>query len=149
MNFKDACGNDVTMNDIVKYIENGFEYDVYVGTDSQVKNKKVTFATCIVLHKKSKGGKVFICRETFPHRGSLKSRLMEEVWKSVQVSIGLSQILPGNCDIIVHVDVNKSMKHKSGIYQDELVGVVVGQGFKCFIKPDAWAAQSVADRWSK
>jgi Ribonuclease H-like len=37
------------------------------------------------------------------------------------------------------------VKHKSSAYVQELVGLVVGQGFKALIKPEAWAATHAAD----
>jgi predicted RNase H-related nuclease YkuK (DUF458 family) len=35
--------------------------------------------------------------------------------------------------------------HKSSAYVQELVGLVVGQGFKALIKPQSWAASHAAD----
>ena len=35
--------------------------------------------------------------------------------------------------------------HKSSAYVQELVGLVVGQGFKALIKPESWAATHAAD----
>ena len=37
------------------------------------------------------------------------------------------------------------MSHRSSAYVQELVGLVVGQGFKALIKPDSWAASHAAD----
>jgi predicted RNase H-related nuclease YkuK (DUF458 family) len=79
----------------------------------------------------------------------LKERLMKEAWTSLTVAFDLSPILPKNAETIIHIDVNRSLKHKSGPYYAELASMISGQGFKVMVKPDAWAAQSVADRFSK
>lgn len=80
---------------------------------------------------------------------SLRQRLMNETWKSLETSFELQTLLPKNVEIIIHADVNKKKKWKSGQYMEELVGMVVGQGFKVAVKPDAWAAQHVADKFSR
>jgi predicted RNase H-related nuclease YkuK (DUF458 family) len=151
MIFRDSQGKAVSLVDIAGMITKDFEHEVFVGTDSQVHRKKkcVIYATCIVLYRKGKGGRVFVAKENRPYANSLKERLMNEVWRSLEVSWELSQILPKNVDVTVHVDVNKSMKYKSGNYHQELVSLVTGQGFKCRIKPYAWAAQSIADHFTK
>ena len=61
----------------------------------------------------------------------------------------LQEILPPNVDIVIHVDANSDERWKSSDYVHDLIGMVVGQGFRCKIKPNAWAAMSVADKHSK
>ena len=43
-------------------------------------------------------------------------------------------------DLTVHIDANPVVAHKSRQCVQELVGLVVGQGFKALIKPESWAA---------
>jgi predicted RNase H-related nuclease YkuK (DUF458 family) len=74
---------------------------------------------------------------------------MNETWRSLETAFELQSILPANVEIIIHVDVNKNKKWKSARYLEELVGMVVGQGFKVVVKPYAWAAQHVADKFSR
>lgn len=151
MKFKDSENNVVELEDIPSFISNNrSEYEIYIGTDSKVKkkDKRVIYATCIILYKKGRGGKILIAKERKQLPNSLRERLAIEVWKSIETSIALSKYLPG-VQIVVHVDVNQSQKYKSGDFCQELVSMVVGQGFKCVVKPDAWAAQSVADKFSK
>jgi predicted RNase H-related nuclease YkuK (DUF458 family) len=47
--------------------------------------------------------------------------------------------------LTVHIDANPVVAHKSSLYVQELVGLVVGQGFKALIKPESWAASHAAD----
>ena len=151
MTFKDINGQIVTFEEIVGLINNQYDYEVFVGSDSQchISKQIVIYATCIVIHKKGKGGRIFTARESKPFSNSLKERLMNEVWRSLEVSFKLSEILPVNVELTIHIDVNKSEKYKSGNYTQELVSIVTGQGYKVKVKPDAVAAQSVADRSTK
>jgi predicted RNase H-related nuclease YkuK (DUF458 family) len=48
-------------------------------------------------------------------------------------------------ELTVHIDANPVVKHRSSAYVQELVGLVVGQGFRALIKPEAWAASHCAD----
>lgn len=150
MKFKTAQGKPVELTEIKNLIEEEFDYKVYVGTDSQVhrSKKKVLYATCIVLHKKGKGGRMFIWKE-WDRNVELRQRLMNETWRSLQTSFSLKEILPPNVDIEIHLDVNSNSKARSSDYYQELVGMVTGQGFTCHIKPDSFAAMCMADKYSK
>lgn len=148
MNFKDSQNKIVKIDDILKSIENKNEYKIYIGTDSQLdrKEKKAVYATCIVLYTVGSGGKIFTSRHQAKIPSSLKERLANEVWRSLEVAMTLSSL---NINITVHVDVNKSTKFKSGNYSEEMISMVTSQGFKCQIKPDSFAASTVADRFVK
>lgn len=151
MKFKDSNGTSFRYEDFATLIQDDpSQYEIYIGTDSKVKkkDKKVMYATCIVFYKKGKGGKILISKEKKNLPGSLRERLANEVWRSLEISMEMTKILP-DIKVVVHVDVNQSAKYKSGNYCQELVSMVVGQGFKCVVKPEAWAAQSVADKFSK
>ena len=101
------------------------------------------FVTVVVVLTPHKGGRVAYRRETSPRITSLRERLLKEVWKSVELGLQLSPIVAG--DLTVHVDANPVVSHRSSAYVQELVGLVVGQGFKALIKPDSWAASHAAD----
>lgn len=151
MKFKNSQGQPVTFSDINSLISEEHEYQVFVGSDSQIHKKKkcVVYATCIVLYKKGKGGQVIVSKESMPYASSLRERLTNEVWRSLTVAFELSKTLPSNVEIIIHVDSNKSLKHKSGKYTQDLVSLVTGQGYRVKIKPESWAAQCVADYFVK
>jgi len=149
--FKNTNKDIVSFEEIVNLIESDYDYEVYVGTDSQVhrKIKKVVYATCVILYKKGKGGRVFVAKDRERYADSLRQRLMNETWRSLETAFELQKVLPANVEIVIHVDVNKQKKWKSSRYLEELVGMVVGQGFKVVVKPAAWAAQHVADKFSR
>jgi predicted RNase H-related nuclease YkuK (DUF458 family) len=151
MDFKDVNGKSVSYRDIINLVKENYNYEVFVGSDSQVhrKIKKVVYVTCIVLYQKGKGGRVFVARERERYADSLRQRLMNETYRSLQVAFDLNDLLPDNVELVIHIDVNKKRKYKSSKYRQELVGMVTGQGFECRVKPYAWAAQGVADKFSK
>lgn len=162
ISYQDPSGKDFTLSDICSLIERDYEYEVFVGTDSQVhrKKRKVLYVTCIVLYKKSKGGKIFMHKEweSVPPKAKkgtpealqfLRQRLSNEVYRSVQTSLDLQNLLPSNAEIVIDVDLNKNPKYRSSNYLQELVGMVTGQGFRCRAKPNAWASTNVANRFSK
>jgi predicted RNase H-related nuclease YkuK (DUF458 family) len=73
----------------------------------------------------------------------LRERLLKEVWRSVDLGLQFSPIVNG--ELTVHIDANPVVTHKSSAYVQELIGLVVGQGFKALIKPESWAATHAAD----
>lgn len=150
LELRDMNGCIVDVSDLKIYMDNNYEYCFFVGTDSQhySKMKKVVYVTCIVLYRNKKGGKIFLSEDIVFRTQRLHERLMTEVMNSLQIANYLVDSFP-NIETIVHIDVNSKKKFKSSSYYQELVGMITGQGFKCCIKPNAWAAQTVADKFSK
>lgn len=116
---------------------------VHIGTDSLQTGRYTQFVTVVAVLTPSKGGRAAYAREIVPRITSLRERLLREVWKSVELGMTLGSLVPGELNI--HVDANPEEKHMSSKYVQELVGLVVGQGFKALIKPDSWAATHAAD----
>lgn len=151
-----GSGNQVEFEDIIEDVKkhtlkNG---SVFIGCDSQIVRDKCTFSTVICLHGSDdqRGGYYFFKREklerkTFP---TLLLRLTKEVEKSIEMASIVSEI-SDNIDIEIHVDASPSSKkdNKTSKFSDMLMGYVKGSGFRCKIKPDAWASNSVADKHSK
>lgn len=149
--FKSPSGEKFTLSQICSLAEKDFEYEIFVGTDSQLHKKKhkVKYVTCIVLYKKGRGGRIFLHSEWQRTAESLRERLTKEVWMSLETCFHLQEVLPLNAEIVVDLDLNKNPDHKSSDYAQALAGMVTSQGFKCRLKPHSWAAMSVADRYSK
>lgn len=120
---------------------NGGDKIVHVGTDSLQTGRFTQFVTVLVILTPMKGGRVAYVREVVPRINSLRERLNKEVWRSLDVAMNL----PDSLDLTIHIDANPSEKHMSSKYLQELVGLVVGQGFKALWKPDSWAATHAAD----
>ena len=114
-----------------------------MGTDSLQTGRSTQFVTVVVVLTPGKGGRVAYSREVVPRIKSLRERLLKEVWRSVTLGLEFTDIVPG--ELSVHIDANPVVAHKSSAYVQELVGLVVGQGFKALIKPESWAASHAAD----
>ena len=116
---------------------------VHIGTDSLQTGRFTQFVTVVVILTPHKGGRVVYRREVVPRISSLRERLLTEVWKSVDLGLQCSPVVNG--ELTVHIDANPVVSHKSSAYVQELVGLVVGQGFRALIKPESWAASHAAD----
>ncbi|PYQ07763.1 MAG: hypothetical protein DMF83_08620 [Acidobacteria bacterium] len=137
--------NEVKIPDILQFVSDATRdgQAVHVGTDSLQTGRLTQFVTVVVILTPRKGGRVAYRKETVPRITSLRERLLKEVWKSVDLGLHFSPIVKG--ELTVHIDANPVVAHKSSAYVKELVGLVVGQGFKALIKPESWAASHAAD----
>ena len=137
--------NEVRIPDLQQFVRDASRdgQAVHIGTDSQQAGRVTQFVTVVVILTPRKGGRVAYRREAVSRVSSLRERLLNEVWKSVDLGLQLSPIVRG--ELTVHIDANPVVAHKSSAYVQELVGLVVGQGFKALIKPDSWAASHAAD----
>ena len=136
---------EVKVPDILQFVQDASRdgQAVHIGTDSLQSGRFTQFVTVVVILTPRKGGRVAYRREIVPRITSLRERLLKEVWRSVDLGLQFSPIVKG--DLAVHIDANPIVAHKSSLYVQELVGLVVGQGFKALIKPESWAATHAAD----
>jgi predicted RNase H-related nuclease YkuK (DUF458 family) len=136
----------VQIGDVVDFVrENALEGQaVHVGTDSLQLARHTRFVTVIAILTPRRGGRAIFRREVRPRIASLRERLLREVWLSVELGLALSPVVPG--PLSVHIDANPVETHRSSRYVQELVGLVVSQGFRAVIKPESWAASRAADR---
>jgi len=137
--------NEVKIPDILQFVKDASKNGqaVHVGTDSLQTGRVTQFVTVVVLLTPRKGGRVAYRREVVPRIASLRQRLLMEVWKSVELGLQFSPLVSG--ELSVHIDANPVVQYRSSAYVQELVGLVVGQGFKALIKPESWAASHTAD----
>ncbi len=114
---------------------------LHIGTDSLQTGRYTQFVTVVIILNPPHGGRVAYTRQVLPRINSLRERLNKEVWESLAVAM----MVPERTDLTIHVDANSNEKFMSSKYVEELVGLVVGQGFKALWKPDSWAATHAAD----
>jgi predicted RNase H-related nuclease YkuK (DUF458 family) len=131
--------------DILRFVEEASRSGqaVHVGTDSLQSGRLTQFVTVVVILTPGKGGRVAYRRQVVPRITSLRERLLTEVWKSVDLGLQFTPVVAG--ELTVHIDANPVVAYKSSACVQELVGLVVGQGFKALIKPESWAASHTAD----
>lgn len=116
---------------------------VHIGTDSQHAGYHTNFVTVVAIVDPGSGGRVFYQRNRTPRAQSLAHKLFQEAELSLVAAQTLANTIAH--DIIVHVDANEDLRHRSSQYVRALAGMVVGHGFEVRVKPNAWCATHVAD----
>jgi predicted RNase H-related nuclease YkuK (DUF458 family) len=125
---------------------------IFIGTDSDVKKRKVIFCSAICVYGNSRSLYYFSRKKQnnkiYP---DLISRITEETRLSVEIADYLHNVMGIDKSMIeLHLDVSPNHKDtKTSRFSDALKGYVTGTGYACRLKPNAWASQSVADRHSK
>tara|TARA_Y100001963_G_scaffold157907_1_gene255654 strand:- start:4846 stop:5262 length:417 start_codon:yes stop_codon:yes gene_type:complete len=124
---------------------------VFVGTDSQLSGSSCIFVTAICLHGNGpmKGRYYFTrSKERSPINKELRVRITAEVERSVDIGLSLIDMFP-DADIEIHIDIGSTQKSKTRHLVDVMTGWAKSAGFKCMIKPNAWASASIADKHTK
>lgn len=126
-------------------------YKIIVGTDSEGKERP-NFVSTIVLLRVGNGGRYFWKKIRTPKKYTLRMRIYEETMFSLRLAIKLRESLEKTLDKInlekhkdleIHTDIGQMGDTKEMI--KEIVGMVRGNGFLVKIKPDSFAATSIAD----
>ncbi len=144
-------------NDIFGYINEQAKdkYKIIVGTDS-AGVAHPDFITAIIVYRVGRGGRYFWkktpAKRPYP---DIKTRVFQEVTLSLSASqelLGAIQVIVekgGNIkyDFQIHIDVGERGQTREII--KEVVGMVKGNGFEAKIKPESYAASSVADKYAK
>jgi len=116
---------------------------LHVGTDSKHRGYHTDYVTVAAIVSPGHGGRVFYQRRREARSPSLSHRLFLETELSLRIACELEKA--GIRDIVVHVDANVDVRHRSARYVQALSGMVVGYGFEVRVKPDSWCATHVAD----
>lgn len=125
---------------------------VYIGADSKVFSSHgdamVAYVTVIILHHgSSKGAKIFRSHRTDRYYGQIRQRLMAEVTDAIAAGTEIADVIQDR-GFEVHLDINRDERFKSSEIIREATGYVLGTlGFEPKLKPDSFAASSVADRF--
>jgi len=135
------------------------DYNVVVGCDSSSEESPV-FPVVVVVRRIGKGGRFFIKRIRFSSDQkkfyNIHSRILQEVYLSCQVALYLKEkLLPAlekadsqsHCQFrYIHADIGGD-KETQGMIK-EVVNLIKGNGFEAKIKPESYAASTIADRFT-
>lgn len=138
------------LSEIVSIMEEDpqVHYEIMVGSDSHEEPSEVDFVTAIIVHRVGKGGRYFWRRQRERGIYTLRQKIYQEATLSFELAQFLMKELQARTaldyDLEIHVDVGRVGKTRELI--DEVVGMIVGSGFQVKIKPDSYAASSVADK---
>lgn len=121
---------------------------IYVGCDSLPKGKYIDWIVVLVIHFDSNKGGTYRFgkfRETARARNmGMKERLWKEVEMVAEVALALEPYIDGR-KFECHLDLNPNKADKSSVIITEAVGYITALGFQAVVKPDSFAASSVAD----
>lgn len=131
------------------------DYRFAVGTDSQVADGGTRFVSSLVIHKVGQHAIFFYQMEKVPRPFSFQERMYEETSRSLHIAeMILQQMqkispppLSSQDQIEIHLDIGK--KGRTRQLLPALSGMVAGCGYRCFFKPNAFGASSVADRFTR
>ena len=131
---------------IKKLITNSsLETSVYIGCDSQIKGRKTSFVTVIIVHYDSKhGAKIFYQTANEDRRMSLREKLWKEVTLAGECALEMVDAV-GARPFSVHLDINPNPEHKSSVISKEAIWYIRGLGLTPVVKPKSFAASHVAD----
>lgn len=146
------------VEEIFNYLSEKSEkfYDIVVGCDSS-SDKEPDFPVAIVVLRVGEGGRFFLKKVRYQNRKfyNLKQRILEEVILSCDLALNFKEALNKKFSgknfnyqfRYIHADIGENGLTKDMI--KEVIGLIRGNGFEAVIKPEAFAASVVADRYCK
>lgn len=150
------------IEEIKKYISEKPEcfYDIIVGCDSS-SGESPNFPVAIVILRQGQGGRFFLKKVNYPPSiqkkfQNWKQRVLEEVLLSCELALHLRENFEKKVKNLspppkyqlryIHADVGENGSTKDMI--KEVTGLIRGNGFEPKIKPEAYVASTVADRYA-
>lgn len=163
-NFISPTYGEIEFSQIPEIMKNYFEknkvygenFNIVIGTDSQnFSDTKVV--SVIVLQCEGHGGIYFYKIERVNRIQDVRQKLNYETGKSLEYADKLLEMLSdekyeelyNNMHFSIHVDAGKSEEGKTRELIPGIVGWIHGCGYECHVKPDSYAASSIADKISK
>lgn len=124
-------------------------YRLTIGTDSQP-GKVTCFVTAVIIHRVGKGARFYYSKMRQNHCISFRQRIFAEASKSLELAgtvIKYFAAYSSRVTVEIHLDVGERGKTRELIQQ--VVAMVNTSGFLAMVKPSAYAASKVADRYTK
>jgi len=121
--------NSIDLVDYVRsYLIENPEVEILIGCDSQNHLNTTVYATVVALYFPRNGAHVLYCKEITPIERTRQVRLMNEVWKSVEVAekLRLADLPRAK---YIDVDLNPDKRYKSNEVLRSAVGLVEGMGY--------------------
>jgi len=136
-------------------------YDIIVGCDSS-SGLAPNFPVVVAVLRKGEGGRFFLKKVKYSEDFNKKflnwrNRILQEVLLSCDLAVFLKENFINRIKEIdssqlnyqfkyIHADINEKGRTKDMVR--ELTGLIKGNGFEPKIKPEAYIASIVADRYS-
>ena len=150
---------DEVTGEIIDYIAKKPEkfYDIIVGCDSS-SEREPSFPVVVAILRVGEGGRFFIKKIHYKNRlfFNYHQRVLEEVLLSIELAQTLRATLDKKLKEItipldyqfryIHADVGEQGATRDMV--KEIMGLIWGNGFEPKIKPEAYVASVVADRYT-
>ena len=150
---------EAVLDELVLYMKEKphARYEIIVGCDSSA-TEDPTFPVAIVVLRKGEGGRFFLRRIHYTTKKfyNLHDRILQEVLLSCELALWLRENFAARIDKeevkishalqYIHADVGENGPTRDML--KEVVGLIRGNGFLPMVKPESFAASSVADRFS-
>lgn len=143
------------VEDLVDFVteDEHSRYSIVVGTDSGLSNGKAgmaEFVSVITVHRVGKHGRYFWKKIPAIKTFNRRDRILKEANFSLELAQRLVAQLRNRLSKVpyvfeIHVDIGENGPTREMI--QEIVGMIRGNGFEAKIKPEAYAANKVADRY--
>jgi predicted RNase H-related nuclease YkuK (DUF458 family) len=149
MTYKTLYGkNEIDLIPYCKnYIESHPEIEILIGCDSQNRRGETLYAVVVGLYTPGKGAHVIYSKYTTPRIDGVP-RLLNEVWKSVEVAEKIKEELNIKATWI-DIDLNPDPRYKSNQALANAVGVVTGMGYNVRHKGNSPVMTYAADHLVK
>ena len=127
------------------------EYDIVIGTDSQNSAHNTKMVCVIAVHRRSKGGIFFFDISYVNLIDDVRRKLILETSISLECAKNFVDIfdIPATIShtFTIHVDAGEIGESRHTI--PSIVGWICACGYNCSVKPDSYAASSIANKYSK
>ncbi len=148
------------IEELLNYISEKPEkfYDIIVGCDSS-SEEEPHFPMAVVILRVGEGGRFFLKKIAYKGRKfyTWKTRVLEEVFLSCQLALYFRENFEKKIKSLkgnnlryqfryIHADIGENRATRDMI--KEVTGLIRGNGFEPKIKPESFAASTVADRYS-
>ena len=144
MEFRKFDGKRIDLVSYVKdYVARFPNTEILIGCDSQNMGAHTSYAVIAALYEPGHGAHVIYRREKEERERNRPTRLMKEVWKSVEVA----NLLKDNGLNVkyIDIDINPNPRFKSNEVYESACGLVRGCGFECRYKTLAPLCTTMAD----
>lgn len=157
MSFVSPSKGEMSLQELVKDIltyvseDTSLPYKLIVGSDSQSSVDGTCFVRAIIIHRIGKGARYYYSKKMGKRMNSMKQRIFYEASLSLNLADQLMNSLRENgredMKVEIHLDVGTHGATRELV--KDIIGMIVGSGFDARIKPDACAASTVADRYTR
>jgi len=127
-----------------EYLNSHKDVEILIGCDSQVKGRETKYALVLAMYTPGKGAHVLYNKFTTPKDREISTRLMNEVWHSINLADELMNAGLPRAKYI-DIDLNPDPRYKSNEVLRAAVGWAEGLGYTVRHKGDSPMMTYAAD----